>query len=306
MGLRIPFLQKLQTIYGFSGEAGFAKTNLPNVRFFWTAEPLTRTPLIYEAGIVFVIQGCKIGYHNSHMFRYDVNNYMVLTVPIPFECEAHASPDNALVEMFVDIDKSTLHELTALVEKHRPLQEPNKPSARHVIEPIALDVEMAEATKRLLMCLRSPLESEVLGPPLVREVIYRALLGERGKALYELTQHNYHCTRVARALTRIHSDYADPLSVELLAEDARMSVSAFHRAFKQSTADSPLQYLKKIRLNKAKSLIMHEDISVGQAAQQVGYESASQFSREFKRYFQVAPIELRKVGDHNSTQAFET
>ncbi|NEQ46564.1 MAG: helix-turn-helix transcriptional regulator [Leptolyngbya sp. SIOISBB] len=111
-----------------------------------------------------------------------------------------------------------------------------------------------------------------------------------------LTHHHGYYARITKALDRIHRDFATPLTVEILAEAAHMSISAFHRAFKQVTEDSPLQYLKKIRLNKAKSLIVHEGIPANVAATRVGYESASQFSREFKRYFNVVPSQAGKIG----------
>jgi len=266
------------------------------VRFFWATEPVPRTPLLYQAGIIIIGQGHKIGYLGDEMFRYDEDNYLVLSVPIPFECETHASLENPLLGIFIDIDVPRLHELVALVGKHLPAGHFDPSSVPRGIEPVALDPDMLDATERLLKCLRSPLDSEALGLSRVNEIVYRVLLGKHGRALYALTQHNTHYTRVAKALVQIHGAYAKPLTVESLAREAGMSVSAFHRAFKQVTGDSPLQYLKKVRLNKAKELIIREGARAGVAANQVGYESASQFSREFKRYFKIAPVEAKSIG----------
>ncbi len=102
--------------------------------------------------------------------------------------------------------------------------------------------------------------------------------------LYDLTQHNTQYAAIARALDRIHRHYRDAIRVEELASENVMSVSAFYRAFKRVTGDSPLQYLKKVRLDKAKGLLVPENMRVNNVAYEVGYESASQFSREFKRF----------------------
>ena len=122
------------------------------------------------------------------------------------------------------------------------------------------------------------------------------MLGKQGPALFALTQHNTHYTRIAKALTYMRLNYAKPLTVEMLSANIGMSTSVFHRCFKQITGNSPLQYLKQVRLNQAKSLIIHNGANVNMAAASVGYESPSQFSREFKRYFGVPPTKARDTG----------
>jgi len=292
----VQLLNKLQETYNFPDSLGFVETNVPGVRFFWATEPIERAPMLYQAGIIIIGQGHKIGYLGDEVFRYDENNYLVASVPLPFECETHASPDNPLLGIFIDIDVSTLHELVALIRKHASPKHFNTSSVSLGVEPVVLDGDMLEAAERLLRCLRSPLESETLGQSLVNEITYRALLGKHGSALYSLTQHNSHYARIAKALTNIHQDYMKSMTVEMLAENSNMSVSSFHRTFRKVTGESPLQYLKKIRLTRAKSLIINNGIRAGKAANLVGYESASQFSREFKRYFNVAPSEARESG----------
>jgi AraC-like DNA-binding protein len=153
---------------------------------------------------------------------------------------------------------------------------------------------MADAVSRLLKCLQSETESQILGPGLVREILYRALCGTQAPVLYSLAIHSGPFSQVAYALKVIQSDYAAKLDVEQLASEARMSASAFHRAFKEITSDSPMQYLKKIRLTKAKDLIVQENMKAYIAADKVGYESSSQFSREFKRHFGQSPAEMMR------------
>jgi AraC-like DNA-binding protein len=115
------------------------------------------------------------------------------------------------------------------------------------------------------------------------------LIGAQGQTLFGLAQHDGHYARVAKALTRVHQDYAQELSVDSLASEANMSVSAFHRAFRQVTLESPVQYVKKVRLVKARDLINYEGKKASEAALLVGYTSPSQFSREFKRQFNQSP-----------------
>ena len=151
--------------------------------------------------------------------------------------------------------------------------------------------ELSGAVIRLLECLKTPLDSRMLGRQTVREIIYRVLCGEQGGALRALASRDEHFTQIARVLKHIHTEYAGPFSVEGLAKRARMSVAAFHHNFKLVTACSPLQYLKRIRLDRARQLMVHNGYNASTAAKAVGYESASQFSREFKRLFGVTPVE---------------
>ena len=147
------------------------------------------------------------------------------------------------------------------------------------------------AAERLLNAMADPRDARVLGPQIVREILYHVLLGPCGGALMALVSRQTQFSQIVRALRRIERHYTDSLSVELLAAEVNMSVSAFHHNFKAVTSTSPLQYLKSYRLHQARMLMLHEGLKAGAAAMRVGYESASQFSREFKRYFGVTPGE---------------
>lgn len=116
--------------------------------------------------------------------------------------------------------------------------------------------------------------------------------GENASSLYALAMKNTNLSKIEKALKQIHGNYQNPVAVEKLANLVNMSPSAFHRAFKDVTSSSPIQYLKKIRLNKARSLLVENGIRVNEAATEVGYESATQFSREFKRYFGHTPVDF--------------
>lgn len=150
---------------------------------------------------------------------------------------------------------------------------------------------LGDAAVRLLECLRSPVDAAVLGPAIKREITSRVLCGPRGEALFAMLGRNGHAAQIHAVLRRMHTRYAEPLNVARMAAEVGMSVSALHHHFKAVTSASPVQYLKAVRLHKARMLILHDGVGAAVAADRVGHESASQFSREFKRLFGRSPIE---------------
>lgn len=154
-----------------------------------------------------------------------------------------------------------------------------------------LDASMRESVERLLRCLQDPLDAQVMGPARVREVLYAALRGPQAGVLRALVEQQGHFARIAAALQHLRDHYSQALSVEELARCANMSASTFHEHFKRSTLLSPVQYLKRLRLIKAQQMLIGEGMGVAQVAHRVGYQSTSQFSREYKRYFERNPGE---------------
>ena len=273
---------------------GFSESRLQGVRFFKALRHIPRTPIIYDSGIVIIAQGNKIGYLGDQAFHYDADNYLVLSVAIPFECETFASPECPLLGVYIDVDMSQLHDLIAKLGHRAEFGGKKRSALPRGIGPAPLAETIFDATTRLVQCLQSEMETQVLGPGLVREILFRALCGDQAPALYALATHNDNFSRIARALRSIHSDFATNLDVDMLAKKAHLSTSAFHRAFKEVTADSPVQYLKKVRLSKALGFMAQKGMKAYVAADKVGYESASQFSREFKRYYGRSPAEMIK------------
>jgi len=247
-----------------------------------------RAPVLYDPSIVIIASGRKKGYVGDKCIVYDASNYLVLTVPLPFECETETVNDEPLLGLSIRIDMSTLSELALKIDVRKRQANPGALSS---ICATPLDPELAEAAIRLLKCLRSPGDARVLGPSIVREITYRVLCGARGDALFALLARSSQMAQILTTLQHIHINYAEPLEVTRMAEESGMSVSAFHHTFKAVTATSPLQYIKSVRLHKARMLMVHDGLGAAVAAGRVGYESASQFSREFKRYFGNAPTE---------------
>ncbi|EBC1920955.1 AraC family transcriptional regulator [Salmonella enterica] len=257
---------------------------LPGIRLLYGVEPGARTPVMYQPGIIFLFSGHKIGYINEREFRYDANEYLLLTVPLPFECETYATPTVPLAGIRLDIDVLQLQELLMDIGEDERFQ---LPMAASGINSAMLSDEILCAVERLLDVMERPLDARILGKQIIREILYHVLMGPRGGALLALVSRQTHFSLISRVLKQIEMKYTENLNVEQLAAEANMSVSAFHHNFKAVTSTSPLQYLKSYRLHKARMMMIHDGMKASAAAMRVGYESASQFSREFKRYFGV-------------------
>lgn len=266
---------------------GMHPTFVDGVRVFRGSERLPRAPMVYLPNIFIVGRGRKRAYLGGEVYTYDALNYLVSSVPMPAECESDASPEAPILIVTIDVEPTMLGEL--ILDMDEPL--PPVAATPRGLSSTPMGPELAGAVIRLLECLRSPLDSRILGRQAVREIAYRVLLGEQGGSLRALASRDDHFARIARVLRQIHAEFARPIGVEELARRACMSVPAFHHHFKLVTASSPLQYLKRIRLDRAKSLMAHEGYNASTAAKAVGYESPSQFSREFKRLFGATPVE---------------
>ncbi|KHN50150.1 AraC family transcriptional regulator [Pectobacterium fontis] len=260
---------------------------VPQVSILYTEQHYPRVPVMYEPTIVIIFQGKKIGYLGGKTFQYDSENYLLMTVPLPFECETIASVENPLVGIAIRIDIQMLQDLLIDIGDDDSVIRPS--SGTCGVNSAPLTDEILCAVERLLDAMGNPRDARVLGPTVVREIIYHMLCGKRGAALQALVSRHTHFSQIAKSLRRIENHYADSLSVEQLAAEVNMSVSAFHHNFKAVTNTSPLQYLKSYRLHKARVMMINEGLRAGVAATRVGYESVSQFSREFKRYFGATP-----------------
>jgi len=208
---------------------------------------------------------------------------------VPFKCETFATPEKPLYGVSVAIDRVLLGELVQAmgpVTGHESqVQTPESMTS------VRIDNTMRDSVERLLRCLHDPLECQAMGQARIREVLYTALRGPQSGVLRALVEQQGQFARIASAVTYLHEHYDHALNVDTLASCANMSTSTFHEHFKRSTLLSPVQYLKRLRLLKAQQLLVAEGLGVAQVALKVGYQSASQFSREYKRYFERRPGE---------------
>ncbi|CAN5439283.1 AraC family transcriptional regulator [soil metagenome] len=265
---------------------GYTLTALPDVRLLRSNRPLARTPVMYEPGIVIVCQGRKRGLLGDTVYRYDANRYLVVSLPVPFAMETDASASKPLLAIYIQLDVALT---TALMrEVGMPARGSLEPPAAMTSSP--MERPLATAVLRLLETLSDPDDARVLAVQYLREVYYRVLTGAQGAVLEATVARSGHFARIAKALERIHRRYAEPLSVAALADEAAMSTASFHAHFKHLTASTPMQYLKLTRLHQARILMLREHVNASTAASKVGYESQSQFNREFKRTFGLPPL----------------
>ncbi len=260
---------------------------IPGVELVRETSPSPRKPVVYKPRIIVVGQGRKKVYVGDQVLNYDPYNYLVLSVPLPVECEFECSPEEPMLVVAIEVNPTMIGEMILEMDESLPIGG----SIPRVIYTTPLDERMGGAVIRLLECLKSPRDSKILGRQIVREIVYLVLMGEQGGALRALAARNEHFTQIARVLGQIHADPAQDFSASSMAKMAAMSVSTFHHTFKEMTATSPIQYVKRIRLDRARQLMVHEGHNVSTAAMNVGYESVSQFSREFKRLFGASPAE---------------
>lgn len=266
---------------------GYTRSLLECVRFMRSDRPLGRTPVVYEPSIVIICQGAKRGYLADKVYHYNKQHYLVLSVPLPFSTETEASPEAPLLGVTVSLNMTVLSELVMSLGEAatRPGMAPEG------ILSTPLDETLADTTLRLLRALASPQEAQILGPQIVRELYYRVLVGERGGAITSALANQGHFAAISRVLLRIHEDYSHPFTVQDLASDVGLSVPVFHKQFRAVTRTSPLQYIKSMRLNQARLLMIRDNLTAASAAFKVGYESPSQFNREFRRLFGRSPGE---------------
>ena len=266
---------------------GYTLTALPDVRFLRSDRPLASTPVLYEPGIVIVCQGRKRGFWADQLYLYDAQHYLAVSVPVPFTMETDASADEPLLAIYLSLDFTVLAGLALQVDELAD----GARSAPVGMFSTPMDDALAQTVLRLLEAMNSPVEAVVLGPAIVREIYFRVLTGEQGASMRAALASQGQFGKIAKAVQRIHTTFGDRLTVDRLAREAGMSIPTFHTHFRTVTRSSPMQYLKSVRLHQARLLMLRNEKTASAASIEVGYESASQFSREFKRFFGLSPTE---------------
>ncbi|WP_429302554.1 AraC family transcriptional regulator [Paraburkholderia sp. GAS199] len=266
---------------------GYNLTALPDVRFLRSNRPLGRTPVLYDPGIVIVCQGRKRGFLGETVYVYDAQHYLAVAVPVPFSMETEASEAEPLLAIYFRLDFKVAADLMLQIDDRRSgaAAEPRGMMSTR------LDARLGASVLRFLEAMSDPLEADLLGPGLVREIYFHVLTGEQGGSMRAALTAQGQFARISKVIRKIHASYREPLDVEQLAQEANMSVPSFHSHFKSVTQTSPMQYLKSTRLHQARLLMVRNEVTAAAACVQVGYESASQFSREFKRLFGRTPVE---------------
>lgn len=268
---------------------GIIETAIKGVHFYRSSRGNARQPFVYQSGVIVLGQGSKNIYLGNEPVRYGPEDYLVVGVPMPLECEAFVENGEPLLGLSIDIDSQRLHRLVNQLEPLNCFKARSDVNASTGLKSVSMDAMMLDVCKRLVQALCNPIETDILAEGLMEELAFRVLMSQEGYVLFDLARHEGHYARVAKSLDYLHKNYTDTVTVQELAEQANMSISAFHQAFRSVTLETPIQYIKKVRLNKARELIQLEGLKAADAARLVGYNSTSQFSREFKRHFNETP-----------------
>lgn len=242
--------------------------------------------LIFKPALCIVVQGAKWAIFGRRRLDYGAGQALVVTAELPaFGRVAVASPTEPYLGIIVEFDLAIMREVLDSLEQPPAVEE----GARPAVVVTDFDGPLAEATLRLVRLLDTPKAIPLLRPGIMREISYWLLTGPHGGQVIRMTLANSHERRVIRAIHTLRGHFAEPIRIEDLAQVARMSPSVFHRHFKAVTALTPLQYQKRLRLIEARRLMAFDDANVETAAFAVGYESPSQFSREYSRMFGTPP-----------------
>lgn len=274
---------------GLAVPDGVATDAWPGLTVFHATAPIARMQIVYRPCICFVVQGHKRLLLGRESLDYGPSDYLVVSLPMPVEgAVIEASATRPCIGLLLEFDPMTLGRLVLeIADEGHALPPTSEPKALGVFTG-RMTGTLRDVLLRFVETLSSPLDRRMLGPGLVREILYRVLTGEQGQRFAALATDAGSGHRVARAIRYLEQNIDQPLDVPSIARVSGMAVSTLHHAFKHVTTMSPIQYLKKLRLHRARALLI-AGASVGEASDRVGYASSSQFSREFKRLFGVVP-----------------
>ncbi len=242
---------------------------------------------VQKPSLCLIAQGSKQVMLGDTLYTYDTSRFLLLTVDLPVVGQVRdATPDAPYLSLCLDIDPAQIG--TLLTEADLPpLPRPAAPQRGITVG--CVDALLGDAVLRLLRLLERPQHIGVLAPLIIHEILFLLLTGEQGAPLRRVAFSESGTHGIADALRRLKRDFAEPLRIDALAQEAHMSASVFHQHFKALTAMTPLQYQKSLRLQEARRLMLAQDLDAATASFQVGYESPSQFSREYRRLFGDAP-----------------
>lgn len=271
----------------FTGEDGVHTTAIPRLTLIRMSNPTEQIHVLHEPAVCLVAQGTKRVMAGSAVHLYDPAKYLVVTVDLPVIGQVvKADPARPYLCLSVALDPAAIGAL--MLDAGIPPASSAAAAPGLVLS--ALTPDLIDAAVRLVRLLESPADARVLAPLAEREILYRLLTGEQGAILRQIARGESRLQQVNRAIGWIKHNYKKPFRVETVAAEANMSASALHEHFKAVTAMSPLQYQKQLRLQEARRLILSQALDAAGAAHAVGYESPSQFSREYSRLFGAPPL----------------
>lgn len=280
-------VQLSDLIEKFAAQDGVHSTIIPSlelIRSSTTTSPVLR---VHEPALCIVTQGSKVVMLEQERYCYGPSNYLVVSVDLPISAQiTEASLEDPYLCLRIKLDPLQIFDLI----KESPSESMKKRELQRGIFVSETNSDLIDAVIKLVRLLDTPEDVPILGPLFIREIYYRVLKGEQGKYLRQIAQDGSNLQRIISVIHWIKNNYAAPLSIEELAHSIHMSPASLFRHFKELSAMSPLQYQKKIRLLEARRLLLSEAIDAAEAGFRVGYESPSQFSREYRRMFGMPPV----------------
>jgi AraC-like DNA-binding protein len=260
---------------------------LPGLYLYRSSVPMEPIHGVTEPSVCVIAQGSKEILFGDSRYQYDPWHYLLCTIELPSVRRVlEASRERPYLSLRLELPPTVVG--AVMVDSGH--SSPSGAADTRAIAVSPVDASLLDAVVRLVRLLDVPAEARVLVPLVTREIIYRLLIGEQGGRLRYLAIQGGFTPPIARAVARLRQDFDQPLRVEQVARDLGMSVSGFHHHFKEVTAMSPLQFQKHVRLQEARRLMLGEDLDAASAAHRVGYNNASQFSREYKSLFGVPPM----------------
>jgi AraC-like DNA-binding protein len=242
---------------------------------------------LYSPSICIIAQGAKEVQMGEERFRYDPAHFLLCSLDVPVVTQVvEATPEKPFLGLKLDLDPT----LIASVSVETGVSPGRTDSSVKSIAVSQLQGDLLDAFVRLFRLLDNPADYHVISPLVTREIIYRLLISEQGPRLRQMAVFGGHTHRVTKAVQTLRTKFSESLSIEDLARELGMSVSSFHQHFKTATSMSPLQFQKLLRLQEARRLLLTEDLDASTVSVRVGYDDASQFTREYKRLFGDPPM----------------
>ena len=281
-------LATLVTRHTESKGNGFHKTAIDKLEFTRESSVSTALHGVCEPILGIIIQGKKEALLGEETYRYGEAQYLVISVDLPLSgFVVEATPDKPYLGFKLNLDPRQLCDI--ITAQSSAIADKQENCVRGLFVSTA-DAPLLDCALRLTRLLDTPQDIPMLAPMIIREIYYRLLIGEQGEAVRQIATSGSNMQRIAEVIKVIKADFTKPMRVENLAGKASMSASSFHHHFKAVTSMSPLQFQKQLRLLEARRLMLAENSDAANAAYQVGYESPSQFSREYSRMFGAPPI----------------
>ncbi len=262
-------------------------TAITGLSLFRYDEPNELHTGMYEPSICMVAQGAKRVMLGDDTYVYDAHHYLITSVHLPtFVQIVEASQEKPYLGLMLKLDQREISQL--MVDSNLPPPRAQQSSRGMATGEVALP--LLTAFQRLIDLLAEPQDIPILAPIIQREIFYRLLVGDQGARLRQMASAGSQSQQIARAIDWLKGNFTQPLRIDDLAAQVNMSTSTFHHHFRAVTAMSPLQYQKWLRLNEARRLMLAENQDATTVSFQVGYESPSQFSREYSRLFGNSPL----------------